>query len=369
VNNELFYIGLTHQTAPLAIREKLRADRERQAGMLTDLSTFAGGRMVLATCERFEVYATTDQVDVAPWITRLAEWFQLPADVLRGCVQTFVGAGAAEHLLRVAAGLESRIVGERQILGQVRNAFQFAAEQDSLDAPLSTLARAAICTGKRVRQETALGDGARSIVTVAMDWLAETHGGLNGRSLVVVGSGRLAALAVDQAVQRGPRRMVIVGRNEDRAAELAGRFGVSRLGMDALASAVAEADVVLTCTASPSYLIEPSSIGIERTRPLLLIDLSVPRNVDPAVARLPNVTLGHLDELVEHGLQHSRCSPAPDAIRRAEEIVLEELRRFLQWRRGRQAATAIADLCRGDHVSDKRELHRRIMRMKAEVAA
>lgn len=408
----LFYIGVTHQSAPLAIRENLRADRERQLAMLSDLTDLGEGRMLLVTCERFEVYATTlesknqscdrkvscgtaalrcdlhdpagggwathasaqcseasPNTDTHAWIALLSQWFDLPAELLRRSTRTLTGSDAANHMLRVAAGLESRIVGERQILGQVRNAFQFALEQDSLDAELAMLARTAIRTGKRVRHETLLGSGGRSIVTVAMDWLAGNNHSVADRTVGIVGSGRLAALVAAEVAARRPGRLLIVGRNEARAAEIGRRFGGVCVGMAALAQVVAATDMVITCTASPSYLIDPTLIGAERTTPLLLIDLSVPRNVDPAVVRTPGVTLGHLDEMVTH--RSNGGAPGWDVIRHAEQTVKEELGSFHRWQRERQAAPAIAKLYREGRERhwDSRVLHDRIMRLKAGVMA
>ncbi len=366
VQPELFYIGLTHQSAPLRVREQLRADRERQAAMLAEVGDFAAGQMLLATCERFEVYATTYHTDARRWTAMLERWFGFPPALLNGYVRTLRRRQAAEHLVRVAAGLESRILGERQILGQVRNAFQLAQDQSCLDAHLSALARSAIRAGKRVRQETAINAGSRSIVTVAMEWLSQRRLELADRAVVVVGNGRLAALVADQVAARKPRRLVIIGRNESRAADLATRHGGESFGIGALAAAVAGADAVITCTTSPSYLIDAALLGADRSTALLLIDLSVPRNVDPNVSGLSGVRLAHLDEMVT---REPSEGAAADVIPQAEGIVRDELDAFLQWQRERQAAPRIAELLRAAAATTicKRTLHEQIMRLKAGV--
>jgi len=372
VSRELFYLGLTHPNAPLNVREQLRTDRESQIALLSRLASLGEGRMVLATCERFEVYATMKHADANRCISFFAELCQLPAELVRQYARTLSESQAAGQLIRVAAGLESRILGERQILGQVRNAFQLALEQESLDAQLSMLARSAIRAGKRVRQETPLASGSRSIVTAAMDWLTDKHGGLADRAVGVVGSGRLASLVAAEVALRRPRRMVIAGRNEARAAELASRFGTECARISTLANVVARADVVITCTASPSYLLDRTMIGEDRANQLLLMDLSVPRNVDPSVVQLQGVQLGHVDEIVAYGLNAGACTgvvPGWDVIQQAENIVSEELSAFLQWRRERHVAPMITELFRDSGgASDKRALHARIIRLKAGVA-
>ncbi len=339
--------------------------------MLGGLSELSEGRLVLATCERFEVYATTRYAAADRWIPSLAQWLEVPTRVLSECARTLAGPAAAGHLIRVAAGLESRIVGERQILGQVRNAFQLSLERKTLDPQLSMLLRTAIRAGKRVRSETSLACGSRSIVTMALDWLTDRRGGVAERVVVVVGSGRLAALAAAEFAARRPRRLVITGRNESRAAELALRFGAECVAMEGLGQAVAAADVAITCTASASYLVDAGMIGA-RACPLLLIDLSVPRNVDPSVVRLPGVSLGYLDEMVAHGLTSgTRAVPGLDAIRHAEQIAKEELQSYIRWERERGVAPQIAELFRQARpgAEDRRALHDRIMQLKAGLAA
>jgi glutamyl-tRNA reductase len=365
VTAQLFYLGLTHHSAPLAIRENLRPDREKQRTMLARLANLAEGRMVLSTCERFEVYATTPCTDAADWVGLLSHWFHLPVGLLERHLRTNVGSAVARHLLRVGAGLESRIVGETQILGQVRDAFLQATQSRCLDADLSALGRAAIRTGKRVRTETSINSGARSIATIAVEHIACASGPLRDRAALILGSGKLAAVVAAELALRRAGRIVVAGRNVDRAAALAQQFGGVSLGMDQLAVAVSEADAVIACTSSPSYVADASMIGRHRVKPLCLVDLSVPRNIDPAVTPLSGVSLMHLDELL------AGQSAREEGIAAAERIVEEELGRHNAWREERQVAPQIAQLIREARAggADKRALHERIVRLKAGVAA
>lgn len=363
MSGQLFYIGITHRTTPLSVRESLRPDNEKQRTMLSRLANMAGGRMVLSTCERFEVYATTSRTEAAEWIELLSQWFHLPIGVLERFARTRVGPPAAEHLLRVAAGLESRIVGEAQILGQVRDAFLQATQARALDPDLSALGRAAIRTGKRVRNETLINSGARSIATIAVEHVARKLSPLHDRTVLVLGSGRLAAVVAVELARRRTGRMIVVGRNVDRAAAVAQDVHGVSLGMDQLAVTLGNSDALIACTSSPFHLLDSSAIGRSRVKPLCLVDLSVPRNIDPAVTQLGGVGLTHLDELVVGQ------SAREDGIAAAGRIVEEELARYNAWREQRRLAPLIAQLVREGRGADKQALHSRIVRLKAGVAA
>jgi len=363
VNGQLFYIGITHRTTPLVVRESLRPDEEKRRTMLSRLANLADGRMVLSTCERFEVYATTPRTGADVWIDLLSQWFHLPIGLLKRFARTRTGTDAAEHLLRVAAGLESRIVGEAQILGQVRDAFLHATQARALDSDLSALGRAAIRAGKRVRHETAINSGARSIATIATEHIAKGIGSLHDRTILVLGSGKLAAVVASELARRRIRRMIVVGRNAVRAAAVAQKVHGVSLGMDQLIAALEDSDAMIACTSSPFHLVDTSTIGRSRRRPLCLVDLSVPRNIDPTVTQLESVGLIHLDELA------AEQSARVDGVATADRIVEEELARYNAWREERRFAPLVAQLIQADGGEDKQSLHARIVRLKAGVAA
>ena len=367
---DLFYVGITHDTAPLAVRERAKPDADKQREMLARLHRLAQGRMALATCERFEIYAHATCCDASEWVSTLADWFHWPARLLARYVRVEGGAAVAEHLLRVAAGLKSRIVGEAPILGQVRSAFQQANECGALDAELSAVCRSAIRTGRRVRHETALGDGARSIATLAVDRISAQRGSVRDLQVVVIGSGRLSAEVVADLTLRRAGRLVVVGRNLERAARLASRFGAAAYPFEWLPRALREADAAVACTSAPSYVVDAATIGPARAKPLCLVDLSVPRNIDPTLTHTRNIELTHLD-----GLSCGRSAHC-DALIAANRIVQEELRDLFDWLRARKAAPLIVEAIRQAEIEralgrggDPRALHARILRLKAEAAA
>ena len=362
---DLFYLGITQRHAPLAVREAISPSIEKQRTMLDRLQRIAPGRMVVSTCERFEVYAHTEARSASTWRDCLASWFQLPNELVAQHAMVLEGDVVARHLLSVAAGLDSRVLGEPQVLGQVRDAYLLATECAALDPVLSALGRAAIRAGKRVRHETPINRGDRSIPSLAVDRVLST---IEARSphLLILGSGRLAGDVASTWASRGFESLTLIARNAARAQAVAQTVGATSEGMVGLANAIARADAIVACTAAPSYLIDPATIGSERTRPLCIVDLCVPRNVDPMVAQIPSVTLRHLDDLLS-----GETRPTRIAIE-AERIVEEECARFAQWRIERQVAAAVTALIRTVRSAPctrspntGRELHRRIAAMKS----
>lgn len=369
MSRDLLYLGITHASAPLAIRESLRPSARQQHEMLDRLAPLAEGRMVLSTCERFELYAMTGRPDLAAWLECVADWFHLPPRMVRSHAAVLIGIPAAEHLLRVAAGLESRILGEPQILGQVRDAYCRALAVRTVDPVLASLGRAAIRAGRRVRHETTINRERVSIATLALNWAEQSAPDGLGH-VVIVGTGRLASDLVTELAARRTARVTVVGRNAARAQILARSVDGERAPMSSLESAAAAADTLVTCTSAASYLVDTGTVCRRRGSPLQVADLSVPRNVDPNVAVLPWVRLAHLDDLVQ-GL-----AAGGEGIAAAARIVAHELAAFHRWWRERRAVRQITRIVEAARRSSRagspvlrRRLHGRIMRLKAEVAA
>ncbi len=364
MTDRLLYIGITHESAPLAIRESLRPDESRRRAILDRLAEVATGRLVLSTCERFELYAMTAWTETAAWVRLLANWFHLPATLVARHVQSLQGASAARHFLRVSAGLESRIVGEVQILGQTRDAFLLAQSAGALDAHLNALGRSAIRAGKRVRGETTLNAEARSIATITLDHLDRVAGSLSGKSVLLLGTGNLAEVVAAELVARQTAIITLAGRNVERGALLAKKSNASFHALDQLPKLLTTVDVAIACTSSPTYIVH--SAMFQAGRILALVDLAVPRNIDPEVARVPGVRLWDIDELV------AGQPVALNGVVAANAIVEEELARFLRWTRERGAVhriTALLQSAGNTQTGSPGELHRRIQRIKAEAAA
>lgn len=366
---QIFHVGVNYRTAPLGVRERLRCDLAREQALLARLAELASERMILSTCERFEVYALTDRPFLSDWLDELANALDMPLDLLTRHAYSLTGDAVAGHLLRVAAGLKSRILGEPQILGQVRQAFLQAGKLGTIAAVISALGRAALRTGKRVRHETTINQRVRSIATITVNRMEQELGGLRGKPVVIVGSGKLAS---DLAFHLAPRRakLIVVSRNLDRALALARRFRGVGVVLNKLPEAISHAQAAIACTSAPEFIINEATFAGHSGWATAIWDLSVPRNVDPCVARLPGVRLTHLDELVAQEKHQSRGLSAVD------RIVREEFERFSRWRRERRAAPQIAEVVRQTRDAsvparpvDRRLLHARIMLIKAEAAA
>ena len=347
---ELILLGLNHRIAPVQVRECLAVTPSHLPNVLRALRDVPGVAevAVVSTCNRFEIYAATGEVASrqAALVETLAELHGLGACEFTCYLYTRIGADAARHLFRVAAGLDSLLIGEHQILGQVKDAFQAAQDAGTIGDLLSGLFRQAITTGKRARTETEIGQGARSLGQVAVSIARETFGDLTNRTALLIGVGKINKIAGRALVESGLRWLLVANRTFERAVEVAQSLGGHAVHFDALAQGLTDADLVIVATGAPHIVLHENDLRdamARRTnRLLVLIDLAVPRNVDPAVRTIPNVRLYDMDDLSAVVAAHHPI--AAQAIAAAEEIVAQEVARFLSWRRERQTAPLIIAL-------------------------
>jgi glutamyl-tRNA reductase len=339
--SELLALGISHKTAPVALRERL-AFTEPQAREFAE-STLATSEVreavVICTCNRTEVYLVVgDSVRAeGDVLGLLAQRADIRPTELADTIYSPRNCDAARQLYRVTAGLESMIVGEAEIQGQVRRAHE-SALQAGCTGPLSNrLFAAALTTGKRVRSETAIGAGRASVPSVAVDLALNVLGGLTDRHVVILGAGETSELTARALSEQGAGTIFVANRHADRALHLAERFGGSVVGLDGLPEQLARADIVLSSTASPHPIVGREELAeVMRERharggrvPLLLIDIAVPRDIDPGCAELEGVSLYDIDDLqavVARNLD-TRASEVP----RACAIVEEEILRFARW--------------------------------------
>jgi len=335
--SELLALGISHKTAPVALRERL-ALTEAQAVEFAE-SAIATPEVreavVICTCNRTEVYLVVGEPVRAEGdvLGLLAQRAEIRPTELADAIYSPRNCDAARQLYRVTAGLESMIVGEAEIQGQVRRAHE-AALRAGTTGPLSNrLFAAALTTGKRVRSETAIGAGRASIPSVAVDLALNVLGGLADRHVVILGAGETSELTARALAEQGAGTIFVANRHADRALHLAQRFGGSVVGLDGLPEQLTRADIVLSSTASPHPIVgreELAEVMHQRSsRPLLLIDIAVPRDIDPGCADLEGVSLYDIDDLqavLARNLD-TRASEVP----RAQEIVEEEILRFARW--------------------------------------
>lgn len=289
-------LGLNYQTAPVALRERLHCSL---AVLAAQMPTAVTELVLLSTCNRIELYAVVHvgETDSAtPLLNLLAHTQQLDPVELADHVYFLTGDTAVNHLLRVASGLDSLVLGEPQILGQVTDAYRTAVAQHTIGPILDALFKTAIRTGKRARAESAISSNPASVSSVAIALARQALGGLANRAILVVGVGEMGQLALKALRARGLTNVSVANRTKSRAETAVARFNGCAYSLDELPQAIRAADVVISAAHTAQPIIDITTIG-GRERPLVIVDIAVPRNVDTAVGALPHVQLFNLDHL------------------------------------------------------------------------
>lgn len=353
----ILIVGVNHESAPVALRERLAIPATALPPALAQLREQLGRGFLLATCNRTELITTADyQPETASRF--LAELCGVPLAELRPHLRISADAAAVAHLFRVVAGLDSLIVGEDQIIAQFKAALDAATLSGTLDATLHRLGHAALAAGKRVRSETAIGQGNLSVVSMTLREASAQLGGLGERAILIAGAGDTGELVLKHLAKdhrNRPAQITVTNRTPERAEALAAQHGVAALPWSERGAALAAADLVIGCTASPVPIFDQwtvtEALSVRPGRPLLCYDLAVPRDFAPAVATIPGVTLRDVDALAASGAAARQQRSA--AVSAAEAIVLTETDRFMIWWRGRTVAPAVSAL--RDHASAIRE--------------
>jgi glutamyl-tRNA reductase len=357
--SEVLLLGVSHKTAPVAIRERLALGPTQIPEFLRDLTERPSIReaVVISTCNRTELYLVVNDTLEAESaaLGALAGRAGIRPTELADVVYAPRNCDAARQLFRVASGLDSMIVGEAEVMGQVRRSLDEAIAAGT-DGPLvNRLFNAALKTGGRVRSETAIGAGGASVSSVAVDLAGDVLGDLEERHVVIVGAGETSELTAQALAAKGVTTIFVANRHADRARSLADRFGGSVLPLDRLPDQLEHADVLVASTASPHAIVGTEELDLVMKardgRPLLIIDLAVPRDVEHACADLPGVTLVDVDGLHEV-VQRNRSVRQGEA-RRADEIVEQEIARFATWLSSLDALPTIRALrAYGDDIVD-----------------
>ena len=345
----LLLLGVSHKTAPVDLREKLDFSSRDVGAAVEALAarSSAAESVVLSTCNRSEIYVASDALETAreELVRFLSEYHQLPAESFTPHVFSLSDAEVVQHLFRVAAGLDSLVVGEPQILGQVKDAFQTAAERRCTGPVLRKLFDWSFNVGKRVRSETALGEGAVSISYAAVQLAKKIFGRLNGRRVLVVGSGEISTLTAQHLRAQGVAEVAITSRTAAHAQALATEVGGHWVPWEGLANALGTSDIIVTATGSQRPIITKAHIesALGRRRdPLFIIDVAVPRDVEAAVTEFDQVFLYNVDDL--QSIVQENISKRTTEIEHAEGIVREELGRFTAWQKSRGAIQTVVAL-------------------------
>lgn len=346
----LFFAGLDHTSASVAVRECLAFHPETLIDALHLLTHPQNGyapvlseSIILSTCNRVEIYAVfphDSDVEVieSQVIGFLAQFHHLPAERFARLLNFSYDIDVVRHLFETTAGLHSIVLGEAQIQGQVRKAFALAQRAGTAGAVLSRLFTRALATGKRVRCETQLGSGAASVSQASIELAEQRLGNLEGRNVLLVGSGKVSELAAQNLLAHGAQRLMITNRTYENARELAERYGAQVYRFDEIEFALARADIVISSTAAPHYVLLPETIATAQSRradqaevppELLLIDLAVPRDIHPETAQVPGVSLVTVDDL--HEVVQSTMHRRTAEVEHARMIVGEEIDNFVHW--------------------------------------
>jgi len=350
-----FVVGLSHRTAPVEVREKLSTSADALPEVLARLAARQelAEVMFVSTCNRVEVYGTPTgnnlEQDRAKAARAVREVLAAHAGTTERDLEPVLyekeGDEAVRHIFRVAASLDSMVLGEPQILGQVKGAYDAAMAAGALKSGLGRCLQRAFSAAKRVRTETALGSGSVSISSVAVDLAKRVFGDLGQKTVLLLGAGEMAEAAA-KSLGKGARTIRVCNRNKERAERLAGTVGGVAVSWDALEVELATADVVVVSTASRGFVITPETVKrvmkLRRGRTLLFVDISVPRNVDPAVHGHDNVYVFDIDDLeqqVSLGLESRKAEAQA-----AERIVAQELEQFAAQTRGQNAQPVIVAL-------------------------
>ena len=366
--------GLILKAAPISLLERLTITEEMLPKALQQLGDYEHvlEAVVLSTCNRVEVYAAVSKFHggVQDLRSFFSEFCHVAPEDFADHLYTYYDEAAARHLFRVAAGIDSMVIGESEILGQVRRAFQVATREGTAKRVLGAAFRHALHAGKCARAETAIGRNPASISSAAVDLARRAFGGgnLEGRRVVILGAGEMARLSARALADAGAREVTIVNRTEERGLDLARDFEARALPVAQLRDAISRSDILICSTTSPQAIVDVALLeealrDRRREAPLFIVDIAVPRDVDPAVAALEGVVLRDIDDL--RGVIETSMGSRLGEVSKVEAIIARELERFLQWERSSKIGTTLAALLEKGEAVRAREVDRLLDRRPA----
>ena len=329
-------IGVSHKTAPLEMRERLAFSESRLTDALTSLidqDTVDEG-LIVSTCNRVELIGsspTSPQKGLDRLTGFLCHFHGVELDAINGHLYRHSNQDAIKHIFRVASSLDSMVVGESQILGQVKEAYQFAIEAGTVGRTLSHLMHRAISVAKRIRTETGVSQNPVSVSSVAVELARKIFGDMSSQTVLLVGAGEMAELAARKLIEEGTGRLIVTNRTASHAEQIAREFGGGTVSFDALYDVLPSTDIVLCSTRAPDYVIRSANtkrcLKSRRGGPVLFIDVSVPRNIDPQIADLENCFLFDIDDL--ESVVEANLREREREARAAEVIVDNEVQQFI----------------------------------------
>ena len=343
----LIALGINHRTAPVQLREQVAITGERIQEALRELAALPGicSAAILSTCNRTEVYCGLEQAgheDIVHW---LARYQGIDASALQPYLYRFPDADAVRHLLRVAGGLDSMILGEPQILGQMKEAYQAASEAGTLDSALGRLFQHTFSVAKQIRTDTAIGESPVSVAFAAVSLARQIFGDFDQQTALLIGAGETIELTARHLREHSLGRLVIANRTPENAHRLAARFDGYGIGLDEIPAHLAEADMVISATGSPHAVLDKpmveKALRSRKHRPVFMVDIAVPRDIDAAVAELEDIYLYTVDDLQD--VIRENLKSRQQAAHQAEEIIDVQVDRFMNWLRAQETVSLIRD--------------------------
>lgn len=371
-------VGLNHETAPVELREKLAFHPSTLGDALLQLAreqsrldSQVEETVILSTCNRVEIYATAKNYDdgIRHIKNFIARFHKTPLENIEKHLYSYVDSEVVQHLFLVASGLKSMIIGETQIQGQIKEAFESAQRFKTTGPLLSALFRNAITVGKRVRTETALSEHSASVSHAAVALVRKSFSELSGLNILVIGVGKMSLLAVKALLKIGAKNVTVINRTEEHVKDVAARLNIIFYGFDKLRECLKAADVVISSTGAPhivlSKLMVQEAMAARNNRPLVVIDMAVPRDVEPEVSELNGVKLYNIDQLkseLSDG-EGKRCAE----ITKAKNIISHEISNFAAWRQSLEVKPVITDLRNFADEIQAQEVERALRRLQAEL--
>lgn len=365
----LFTIGISHHTAPIEIREKVAISRSEYPDRVRQLCTLKGVEevVVLGTCNRTEIYCLSTaagKAELIDWVHRVNE---VEAGELDRHLYQHEGEEAARHLIRVASGLDSLVLGETQILGQLKDAWQQAHDAGSLGKVLDRLFQHTFNAAKTIRTNSGISDHTVSVAYTAVVLARQIFGDLGSKTVVLVGAGEMVQLCGRYLRDHGIANLLIVNRSRDKAEDLAREMGATALTLDRLDEALPQADILISSTASPDPVIMKADIKAalrqRRHRPMFLVDIAVPRDIDPAISKVKDVflyTIDDLQQVVDENMEQ-RNAAAQSAIGDVDEAVSG----YMRWLSGIRAARTLKKIREQSHQFEHELKERALRKLEA----
>lgn len=330
-------VGLNYKTAPVEIRERLTFDTSRLGEAMGQLQKKKSilENVIISTCNRTEIYAVVDQLHTGRYYLKqfLAEWFQLEQEEFVPYLFVYETDGAINHLFQVACGLNSMVVGETQILGQVRSSFLEAQSIHSTGTVFNQLFKQAITLAKRAHTETEIGANAVSVSYAAVELAKKIFGTLDNKNVLILGAGKMGELAIKNLYSNGAKNVTVINRTLEKAETLANKFEGKAMPLNELQCALLDADIVISSTGSNSFVINKSMMSavekIRKGNPLFMVDIAVPRDLDPSIADLDSVFLYDIDDL--EGIVEANLQERQKAAEKIMMMIELEMVEFNQW--------------------------------------